>query len=78
VLEREDGKIAALEAKAASRVTARDLSSLLKLRNKLGSQFLGGVVLYTGARAYTQDGIQILPISRLWRPRLHSRSDTGL
>jgi len=67
VLEREDGKIAALEVKAASRVTARELSSLLKLRNKLGSQFLGGVVLYTGARAYTQDGIQILPISRLWR-----------
>jgi uncharacterized protein len=67
VLEREDGKIAALEVKAASRVTARELSSLLKLRNKLGSQFLGGVVLHTGARAYTQDAIQILPISRLWR-----------
>jgi predicted AAA+ superfamily ATPase len=66
VLEREDGKIAALEVKAASRVTPSELSSLLKLRNKLGSQFLGGVVLYTGARAYTQDGIQILPISRLW------------
>jgi hypothetical protein len=67
VLEREDGAIAALEVKAASRVTARELRSLLKLRGKLGSQFLGGVVLYTGARAYTQDGIQILPISRLWR-----------
>ncbi len=67
VLEREDGAVAALEVKAASRITTRELSSLLKLRNKLGSQFLGGVVLYTGARAYTQDGIQILPISRLWR-----------
>src|ERR1700677_3551190 len=35
VLEREDGAIAALEVKAASRVTARELRSLLKLRNKL-------------------------------------------
>jgi predicted AAA+ superfamily ATPase len=67
VLEREDGAIAALEVKAASRVTARELRSLLKLRGKLGSQFLGGVVLYTGARAYTQEGLQIVPISWLWR-----------
>jgi len=67
VLEREDGKIAALEVKAASRVTARELRSMLKLRGKLGSEFLGGVVLYTGARAYTHDGVQIVPVSRLWR-----------
>jgi predicted AAA+ superfamily ATPase len=67
VLEREDGALAAVEVKAGSRVTARELRSLLKLRAKLGSQFLGGVVFYTGARAYTHDGIQILPVSRLWR-----------
>jgi predicted AAA+ superfamily ATPase len=67
LVEREDGKIAALEVKAASRVPARELRSLLKLRRKLGSQFLGGVVLYTGARAYTHDGMHIVPIGRLWR-----------
>lgn len=67
VIEREDGALAAVEVKAASRVSARELRSLLKLRAKLGSQFLGGVVLYTGARSYTQDGIQVLPISRLWQ-----------
>ncbi len=67
VIEREDGALVAVEVKAASRVTARELRSLLKLRAKLGSQFVGGVVLYTGARAYTHEGIQILPISRLWR-----------
>jgi uncharacterized protein len=67
VLEREDGAISALEVKAASRVTACDLRSLVKLRNKLVGQFLGGVVLYTGARSYRGDGFQILPISRLWR-----------
>ena len=67
VVEREDGALAVVEVKAASRVTARDLRSMLKLRAKLGSQFLGGVVFHTGARSYTHDGIQILPISRLWR-----------
>ena len=67
VLEREDGKIAALEVKASSRVAARDLRGLLRLRDRLGGQFLGGVVLYTGAHAYTHDGIQVVPIGRLWR-----------
>jgi predicted AAA+ superfamily ATPase len=69
VLEREDGAIVALEVMVASRVTGRDLRSLLKLRTKLGGQFLGGVVLYTGARAYTHDGMQVVPISRLWGGR---------
>jgi hypothetical protein len=68
VVEREDGMVAALEVKAASRVSPTDLRSLLQLRRKLGSQFLGGVVMYTGAQAYLHpDGIVILPISRLWR-----------
>ncbi len=67
VLEREDGKIAGLEVKASSRVTARDLHSLRRLRGRLGGQFLGGVVLYTGARAYTDDGLQVVPVSRLWQ-----------
>jgi uncharacterized protein len=67
VLEREDGKIAALEVKASTRVAARELRSLLRLRGRLGGQFLGGVVLYTGARSYTADGIHVVPVSRLWR-----------
>jgi len=33
----------------------------------VGSQFLGGVVLYTGVHAYTHDsGLHIIPINRLW------------
>ena len=67
VVEREDGKIAAVEVKAASRVPARELRGLFKLRRQLGSQFLGGVVLYTGTQAYAHpDGIYVAPISRLW------------
>jgi uncharacterized protein len=67
-LEREDGKVVALEIKAASRVAGGDLRGLNKLRRKLGSQFLGGVVLYTGTRAYSYEGdMHIVPISRLWQ-----------
>jgi len=71
ILEREDGKVAAVEVKAASRAPASELRGLLKLRRKLGSQFLGGVVLYTGARAYTHDrNLHVVPITRLWTTRI--------
>ncbi|HEX5309351.1 MAG TPA: ATP-binding protein [Solirubrobacteraceae bacterium] len=67
VLEREDGMIAAVEVKASSRVPASELRGLLGLRRKLGSQFLGGVVLYTGARSYTYESdVHVVPVARLW------------
>jgi predicted AAA+ superfamily ATPase len=73
VIEREDGKVAALEVKAGTRV-AGDLGGLLALRRKLGSQFLGGVVLYTGTHAYTHDsGVHVIPITRLWHSRTSQR-----
>ena len=67
VLERDDGAVVAFEVKAASRVPAPELSGLRKLRQALGLQFIGGVVLYLGERSYThEDRIHILPIDRLW------------
>jgi uncharacterized protein len=70
VVEREDGNVAALEVKAGTRALAGDLRGLLALRRKLGSQFLGGIVLYTGARAYTHEsGMHVVPVNRLWHAR---------
>ena len=67
VLETNAGDLAAVEVKGASRVPARELRGLFKLRRRLGRQFLGGVVLYTGTQAYAHpDGIYVAPISRLW------------
>jgi predicted AAA+ superfamily ATPase len=67
VVEREDGKVAALEVKAASRVLGGELQSLAKLNRRLGSQFLGGVVLYTGTRAYSyESNLHVVPVDRLW------------
>lgn len=68
VIERDEGMAVAIEVKAGSRVPSSDLGGLVKLRRKLGGQFLGGVVLYTGARSYTYEkNIHIVPVDRLWR-----------
>lgn len=78
VLEREDGKIAAVEVKASSRVPTRELRGLLNLRRKLASQFLGGVVLYTGAQTYAHDsGLLVVPIARLWQGQTPRRPRAG-
>lgn len=68
VLERDDGKVAAVEVKAGSRVTDSDLAGLRKLRSRLGDAFLGGVCLYTGELSYRQDDrIFVVPVDALWR-----------
>lgn len=67
ILETHDGRVAALEVKASSRVPGKDFNTLKKLRNKLGSRFVGGVVLYQGERSYTYDDrLHVMPIDTLW------------
>lgn len=67
VLERDDGKVLALEVKANDRALAKDFTGLERLRDLLGDQFLGGVVLTTGRRPYTYDDrLHVMPIDRLW------------
>jgi len=70
VLERDDGAIAAVEVKASERVQPAQFRSLGKLRDALGSRFLGGLVLHLGRHAYTQDDrLHALPVDRLWLAR---------
>ena len=67
VLERDDGAVAGVEVKAGSRITPSDLKGLRALRDRLGSSFIGGVVLSTGTRSYTADtDLYVLPVDRLW------------
>ena len=68
VVERDDGKVAAVEVKAGARVTGGDLGALRKLRSRLGDAFLAGVCLYTGELSYRQeDRIFVVPLDALWR-----------
>jgi uncharacterized protein len=50
VVERRDGAVVAIEVKAGTRVTTRDLTGLRAIRDALGDAFLAGVVLNTGPR----------------------------
>ena len=69
VVERDDGQIVAFEVKATTHIKDSDLKSMRNLRAVTGSSFVGGFLLYTGERSYTVDeGIHVVPISRLWTP----------
>jgi predicted AAA+ superfamily ATPase len=67
VVERDDGKVVAIEVKAGSRIVGKDLSGLRVIRDALGDAFVAGAVLHTGSRSYTaEDRIHVLPVDRLW------------
>jgi len=64
IVEREDGRIVAIEVKAGTSLASGGLRAL---RRKLGAQLLASIVLYTGPHAYAHpDGHLVLPLSRLW------------
>jgi predicted AAA+ superfamily ATPase len=67
VLGRADGSIVGLEVKSAATVVSADFRSLAYLRDKLGSRFVRGVVLYAGTRALPfGERLSALPLSCLW------------
>jgi uncharacterized protein len=70
VLEAADGRVIAIEIKASSSPAADDARHLRWLRQRLGSTFVAGVVLYLGRQSLSLgDGIYALPLSALWRHR---------
>lgn len=67
VIERDDGTVAAVEVKAGSRVTDRDLAGLRKLRSRLGDRFSAGTCLYAGEHSYrADDDIYVVSVDQLW------------
>ncbi|HSK91776.1 MAG TPA: DUF4143 domain-containing protein [Euzebyales bacterium] len=69
VIERNDGSVVAIEVKAGTRVSDRDLAGLRLIRDELGDAFVAGVVVYIGARSYNADDrLAVLPVDRLWTP----------
>ncbi|MDR3363356.1 MAG: ATP-binding protein [Clostridiales Family XIII bacterium] len=67
VVELFDGRIVALEVKAARTVSRSDFAGMKTLRETAGDRFLCGIVLYTGANAlpYGND-MFAAPISAVW------------
>ncbi|HEX4345114.1 MAG TPA: ATP-binding protein [Solirubrobacteraceae bacterium] len=69
VIEHRDGSVCAVEVKAAATVHERDFRGLNHLKDKLGSEFKAGVLLYTGANTVSfGDRLAAVPLSGLWAP----------
>jgi predicted AAA+ superfamily ATPase len=67
VLEARDGRVAGVEVKAAGTVRASDFRGLRLLADRLGDQFAGGVVLYTGPEPVPfGDRLAAVPLAALW------------
>ena len=66
IVERGDHRVLGLEVKLSPEVDDSDVRHLLWLKQQLGEDFLGGVVLSTGTEAYCRaDGIAVLPLGLL-------------
>ncbi|MCG8440739.1 MAG: hypothetical protein MI723_02925 [Caulobacterales bacterium] len=67
-LERDDGKIAAIEVKASATVRSGDFRGLRALAEACGDRFAYGVVLYDGKDVVPfGDGLAAASVSCLWR-----------
>jgi predicted AAA+ superfamily ATPase len=68
VVETDAGVVAGVEVKASSTITDNDFRGLRALRDKLGDDFAGGVLVNLGNRSYTyEDKLHVIPLETLWR-----------
>ncbi|WP_378614237.1 ATP-binding protein [Nonomuraea cavernae] len=67
VIERTNGRVVGVEAKATDAVGLDDFKGLVALRDSLGDGFVHGFVFYTGRRSLSfGDRLTALPLSALW------------
>jgi uncharacterized protein len=68
ILEDKAGRIVGIEIKASDTTTARDSEGLRKLQAELDTNFIRGIVLYTGSQIVPINAkITALPITTLWQ-----------
>jgi len=69
VAETADGRVAGIQIKASGRVSGEEFNGLRLLRDRVGSNFVAGVVLHLGERATAAEpGLYALPLATLWAP----------
>lgn len=67
VLELGSGEVTGVEVKTAASVHPRDFAGLRHLRDKLGTRFKAGVVLYTGKQTLSfGERLHAVPLCGLW------------
>ncbi|MBM2618202.1 ATP-binding protein [Actinoplanes sp. LDG1-06] len=68
VLENRAGQVVGVEVKAASTVRSDDFRGLRRLADRLGDDFIAGVVLHTGDSTLPfGDRMRAMPVSALWQ-----------
>ncbi|GAA1506581.1 hypothetical protein GCM10009827_020450 [Dactylosporangium maewongense] len=68
VLENRRGQVVGIEVKASSTVKADDFGGLRRLGDRLGDDFIVGVVLYTGTATLPfGPKLRAVPVSALWQ-----------
>jgi predicted AAA+ superfamily ATPase len=67
VLENRRGEVVGIEVKAAATVRGDDFRGLRHLQERLGSDFLVGLVLFTGPETLPfGERLRAVPVSALW------------
>ncbi len=67
VIEAADGRVVAVEVKAAASTARSDTAGLRFLRDQLGEQFVAGIVLHTGSTTVPLgERLWSVPLSALW------------
>jgi hypothetical protein len=68
ILEAADGRIAAIEVKAAATIGPADFKGLAHLRDALGERFVRGVLLHLGEQSLPfGERLSAAPVDTLWR-----------
>ncbi len=68
VMETRDGAVAGVEVKAGSTVEDKDFAGLRLMRDRLGDDFVAGVLINLGQRSYRYDDrLYVISLDRLWR-----------
>ncbi|GGS66768.1 hypothetical protein GCM10010156_27060 [Planobispora rosea] len=67
VLETRQGQVVGVEVKAASTVRPEDFKGLRHLAERVGPDFVAGLVLHTGTHTFSfGDRLLAVPVSALW------------
>jgi uncharacterized protein len=66
IVQHADGRVLAIEVKLADRVEDADAKHLHWLRDRIGTDFIGAIVIYAGEHAYRRrDDVAVIPLALL-------------